>query len=270
MTELDHIGKADIEFVALGKMHVSELAQRHFSRPQVEHLLSDFNPEVIGTPILNERAPGVFYVIDGQHRIAALREWLSDSDKQTIRCSVFKGLTESVEAELFLRFNDSRNVSAFDKFKAAVTADREDEVRIKRIVERAGLHISAQKTPGGLSCVSALVSTYRRGGAGSLGRSLRIIRDAFGDAGLTSPVVRGLGMVTARYNGELKDDAAIEKLNKMRGGVQGLMNRAALIRSTTGKPVPDCVAAATVEVLNYGRGGHKLAPWWKTDGGRPS
>lgn len=55
------------------------------------------------------------------------------------------------------------------------------------------------------------------------------------------------------------------KLAKAHGGVAGLTNKAEVLRRSTGNQKAHCVAAAAVEIINAGRGGHKLPAWWKAD-----
>lgn len=62
-------------------------------------------------------------------------------------------------------------------------------------------------------------------------------------------------------------DAArlVDRFGTARGGVAGLLNRAQSIRMKTGNAKAHCVAAAAVEIYNAGRGGKKLASWWRED-----
>lgn len=56
----------------------------------------------------------------------------------------------------------------------------------------------------------------------------------------------------------------VKKLAGSRGGVNGLLNNAAMWREKTGQTVAHCVAAAAVDLINQGRGGKKLPSWWKS------
>jgi hypothetical protein len=98
-----------------------------------------------------------------------------------------------------------------------------------------------------------------------LSRALRIIRDAYGEAGLDGPVIEGIGLVCQRYDGDLSEQRAVERLSSVHGGVSGLISRAAQLRQSTGSAAAQCVAAAAVEVINRGSGGRKLPGWWRND-----
>lgn len=253
---------ATLRWVPLALMRVSPLAQRELNQARVDRIAASFDVEQIGTPTVNER-DGRYYIIDGQHRVAAMNE-IGWGDQQ-VQCFTYKGLTESEEAEKFLKLNDVLAVSAFARFRVGVQAGREVECDIDRIVRAQGLCVSQDKHEGAISAVGTLTKLYQRAGAKVLARTLRIIRDAYGSAGLEAPVIDGLGLLCGRYNGDLEDQLAIAKLANLMGGVNGLLGKAEIIRRQTGQPRNQSVAAAAVEIINAGRGGKKLPSWFRED-----
>jgi len=251
-----------IQKVALGKMIVSDSAQRELKPRRVSALLKEFDIELLGLPVLNHR-DGVYYIVDGQHRIAALKEWLGDGwEPQLIECRVHSGLTEAQEAKLFLELNNYLAVTAYDKFKTAVTAGLPTETAIKSIVEETGLSICRHKSENTISAVATLVKVYKRSGGDTLGRSLRIIRDAFPAAPFEAVVIDGIGRVCERYNGSLDDSLAVSKLGDVRGGMVTLLAKAETLHKQTRQNRGHCVAAAAVDIMNSKRGGKKLPSWW--------
>lgn len=253
--------------VPLGKMHIlSRHAQRSkLNESRVNYLLSNFDLDRIGLPVLNERENVTYYILDGQHRIETLKRWLGDGwEKQKIECEVFVGLKEAEESAMFLALNDTLRVGAMDKFRASVNAGFLDQVHIQKIIEGAGLCISTDKIPGAVSAVGTLERVYRRSDGNTLARSLRVIRDAFGDAGFRSQVIDGIGHLCHRYNGVLEERTAVEKLGNVHGGVNGLLGKAEVLHKQTGNAKAQCVAAAAVDIIN-GRGRRKLPSWWKSE-----
>ncbi len=253
--------EARLRWVPIAKMRVSPVAQRQLNQARVDRLAVEFDLEQLGTPTVNER-DGVFYIIDGQHRIAAL-EQMGWGDQQ-IQCWAYAGLSEEEEADKFDRLNDVLAVHAFDKFRVRVTAGREIECDIDRTVRAQGLCVSRDAIPGAIAAVGTLRRVYTRSDASTLGRTLRIIKEAYGDPGFEASVIDGLGLLCQRYNGELAEDEAIQKLAKVNGGVNGLLGKAEVLRRQTGNYKAHCVAAAAVEFINTGRGGKKLTTWWKS------
>lgn len=253
---------ARIRWVPIAMMEVSPAAQRELKQFRVDHLVAHLDLEQIGAPTVNER-DGVFYIIDGQHRIAALIE-IGWGDQQ-IQCFCYDGLTEAEEAEVFLKLNDTLAVSAFDKFTVGVVSGRETESDINRIVRSRGLTISRNRSTGNsVSAVGTLTRIYKRAGAGNLARTLQLIVDSYGDAGLEAPVLDGISLLCQRYGADLEDVRVVEQLSTLRGGVNGLLNKSETIRRTTGNAKGHCVAAAAVDVINRGKGGRKLPSWWKS------
>lgn len=253
---------ARLAWVPLAKVKVNPLAQREINPSRVAKLASEFDPEQLGSPTVNHREDH-FWIIDGQHRIAALKDWLGDWETQQVQCWCYEGLTEEEEAEIFLKLNDTLAVHAFAKFRVGVQAGRTDETEVDRIVRQCLLRVSQDKGDGAIGAVGTLMRVYRRGGAQSLARTLLIIRDAYGDAGLDASVIEGIGLLCNRYNGDLDDAKLVTKLAAAHGGVNGLLGKAENLRKSTGNVRAHCVAAAAVEINNAGRGGKKLPSWWK-------
>jgi hypothetical protein len=255
--------KARLRWVPLTQMRVNPLAQRDLNQARVAKLAAGFNLEQIGAPVVSHRG-GWYYLIDGQHRIEALKLWLGSWEGQQVQCWCYEGLTEAQEAEVFLTLNDTLAVHAFAKFKVSVQAGRGTEADIDRIVRALGLRIANTRAGGGIAAVATLRRVYDCGGSAVLSRALRIIRDAYGEAGLDGPVIEGLGLVCQRYDGQLPEQRAIQRLSAAHGGVTGLLSKAGQLRRTTGSAAAQCVAAAAVELINRGPGKHsKLPAWWR-------
>jgi hypothetical protein len=254
---------ARLRWVPLRLMRVNPLAQRELNRARVAQLAACFDPEQIGAPVVSHRGEW-FWLIDGQHRVEGLKLWLGAWADQEIQCWCYEGLSEAQEAEQFLKLNDTLTVGAFAKFKAGLTAGRDAEGDVDRIVRALGLRIAAGRAGGGICAVATLRRVYGRAGAAVLARALRIIRDAYGDAGLDGPVIDGIALLCQRYDGDLPEQHAVARLAAAHGGVNGLLSRAGQLRQGTGAPQAECVAAAAVELINRGNDRTKLAPWWRT------
>lgn len=252
---------AHLKWVPITDMRVSALAQRDLNTNRVNQMAADFDPEMIGNPVVNLR-DGHYFIIDGQHRVEVLKAvgW----GDQTVQCWAYTGLTEEEEADRFLKLSDTLTIDAFAKFRVGIKAGRETECEINRVVLANGLCVSRDALPGAIAAVGTLRRVYARSDSKTLGRTLRIARDSFGDAGLDAAVLDGLGHLCARYNGELDEPAAIVKLAAVNGGANGLLGRAEQLRRSTASSKAVCVAAAAVEFINRGKGGKKLSDWWKS------
>jgi hypothetical protein len=253
-------------------MRVNPLAQRDLNRARVDRLAAEMELEQLGNPTVNHRDEW-FFIIDGQHRIEGLKKWLGEGgwEDQLVQCWAYEdenALSEEEEAEVFLKLNDTLTVATFEKFRIAVKSGRPMETDIDRIVRAQGLRISRERGGGAVGAVGTLRKVYKFG-PGALARSLRIIRDAYGDAGLDAGVIEGVGLMCSRYNGELDDTAAVTRLSRAHAGVNGLTNAAEDLRLKTGWPRAHCVAAAAVAIYNRGKGGKKLQSWARDDPQQP-
>lgn len=248
-------------WILITDMKTSPVAQREFDPHHAEEYAADFDIDALGTPVLNLRE-GRWYIVDGQHRVAALK--MIGYGDQSLLCNCFEGLTEQQEAELFLRLNNRRAIRKFDQFRLSTVAQREQACDIERIVLANGLRISKTKQAGGVGAVASLESVYKKHGPTVLARTLVLLRDSYSAApeAFGPDTIKGVGMLCARYNGTLDDSAVVAKLGAQRGGVTQLRQRSASLRAQLGKPVDACTAAAVVDIFNTGKGGKKLPNWW--------
>lgn len=257
-----------IKPVRLGDLRVSDRSQRQLREHKVNELLSNWHPECLGVPIVSAR-DGFFYVVDGQHRLEALKRKTGEGwEDMRFPMRVHEGLNEEQEAAMFDIYNTNLHLSVYDRFAVRVEAGPEMypiEWDIKKIVEGLGLRIGkpGMASERAVFCVSTLRNIYTRSDPETLQRALYIITAAFGDGSIDAKVVDGVAHVCQRYNGVLDDDTAIEKLSKLRGGARGLLSRAETLHKQMSAPKAHCVAAATVDYLNQGKTGKKLPSWWK-------
>lgn len=255
-----------LKWIAISEMKVSPKAQRNFSKAHAEQYAADFDLEALGFPVVSRR-DGFYWIVDGQHRIEALK-MIGWGDQQ-VQCECYEELTEADEAELFLRRDTRTAITALDKFMIGLVAERQPEIDINRTVQGLGLRIGTKGGSGSsdrtITAVQGLRKVFDLGGASLLRRALRLLRDGFPDEGeaFKSHIIQGMGLTAHRYGEALKDEVVLERFLALRGGSSGLRRKAETLHSRTDRGVPDCVAAAVVEVYNGGRGGTKLESWWK-------
>lgn len=257
-------GRATMQWIPLADMDVSPLAQRARRDSHVNQLAAKFNIDLIGHPVVNRRDGRVF-IIDGQHR-----KWAADRvglGSGSVECETFEDLTEQQEADMFLELNSDLPVSAFEKFKIAVTAGRFEQCQINDIVGAAGLKIALSKEDGSVGCVSTLTDIFRKGGEECLARTLVIVLESYGYSGLEAQVIGGVGLLLQRYGAILTNSRAIASLAPAPGGAFGLLQKARAVKRQYGKSLRFCVAAAATETINAGRGGRKLPDWWRAGAG---
>lgn len=251
--------QSHLQWVKADDIQVNPVAQREFRATWAQAILAQFDIDKFQVPHVNRRGDGSLYVMEGQHSLWAYRQWLGEG--QQVQVWLYDGLTEPEEAEFFLSLNNKKGIDALPKFKAAVTAGRDLETDIDRIVRANGCTVGG----GGdnsISAVSAVTTIYQRFGGKVLGQTLRIIRESFVDGGFERPVLLGIAQVLARYSTSIDDDRLITKLSAIRNGWKGLVQRTSNLKAAHGVTQPEAAAAAVVEFYNSGRGGVKLMTWW--------
>ena len=199
--------------VLISDLTIDPEAQRKLSMQWVRAHINEFDVDQLGYIVVNVRADGRAYVVDGQHRVELMRAvgW----GDQKIHAEIFTGLTQAEEAELFNARNDRRAVRKFDKFRIDVVAQDAEAMAITRIVQHCGLVVSDQVRDG-IVAIDALQRVYRGGGiatvkdgAPALQRTLSTLQEAFGReaASFNGDLIRALGMVYLRYGREIDPKA---------------------------------------------------------------
>lgn len=173
-----------------------------FNRPvrdaHVDRIVSNMNVRAFGAIIVWEREPGEYVILDGQHRVQAARRRGVPQDAKCIPAIVHTDLTLTGAAELFVKLNASKLVSAYDKFHALIAAKEPRAEDLNRIVVYHGLKIGSTPNDTTISAVAALYHVYEMGepeGA-VLGHTLATLQRAWfeNSEALKSPILRGIGL----------------------------------------------------------------------------
>ena len=259
-----------IEWVPVQQIGKDDRTQRPFRPSRVEQIAKELDPDKLGLPllaVLNRSGVERFIVLDGQHRVAAVRKALGDN--QLVQCEVVRGLTVAQAAELFLGRNTAAPPHVLDKFRIAVNAGRDLETAVNSIVESLGLRVRPGADDGTVTCVRTLVEMHRTdpnasdATDGLVARVLRIALAAWGrpSASFQGDVLKGLGATLARYGGLIEEDALVTKLSAIPTGAVGLLGRGRTYRQLHGGSVANGIARAVVAIYNVGRRRHALPDW---------
>lgn len=132
--------------------------------------------------VVSKRDDGYFYVIDGQHRLAAAK---ARGDIPFLPCCVFVFESVAEEAKMFVAMNRSRRaINRLDDFHAAQASGDADAIAIKELVESAGFTVSRKTgsgawAPGEVAFTSAIRTAMRRQGDNVARAALGIMAAAF-------------------------------------------------------------------------------------------
>lgn len=233
--------------------------QRPVNPKEVDRLIREWDDRLFD-PIIVSFRDGKFFVVDGQHRIAALRK-MNNGNGVMVKCKVYSGLTYEQEADLCYKLDKAKKrLSLSQSTNALAESGADAEVtEVKRLVESCGFVWALGKShgkTGEIVSTRALMNAYRQLNGPAFSRMLSLIWDAWqGDPrSLTAAVISGMALFLKTYGTELDDKAFIKRLSAVdpdeinrRGRADFSTNNAALR-----------FARVILEKYNGQRGGKKL------------
>lgn len=244
--------------IEVSQTAVSDQAQREFNQGAANKISSEWDRNMVGTVVASLR-DGKYYLVDGQHRVHVLRD--REGEKAKVSAWVYTSLTVKQEALMYLKYNNRTEGTAMDKHHIAVAGGKPLNVAVEKLIRNAGYNTSLAKGQNNIGCIDALLRVYERGGHYTLERTLFIIGEGLGSAGFVTGIVRGVGLVVARYSDHLDETILIDKLDKLRRGPKTLLQAGKDMADQHGKSLEQGIATVLVDMVNAGRGGKKLTPW---------
>lgn len=232
--------------------------QRPVNPKEVDRLIREWDDRLLD-PIIVSFRDGKFNVVDGQHRIVALRK-MNGKDVM-VACKVYSGLTYEQEADLCYKLDKAKKrLSLSQSTNALAEAGTDAEVAdVRRLVEGCGFVWALGKShgkTGEIVSTRALMNAYRLLGGPAFSRMLSLVWGAWeGDPrSLTAAVLSGMALFVKTYDTELDDRSFIKRLSAVdpdeinrRGRADFSTNNAALR-----------FARVLPEKYNGQRGGKKL------------
>ena len=214
--------------------------QRPVETEDVDKLIAKWNPCLL-TPIVVSFRDGNFNVVDGQHRIAAMRKMAGGGDV-TVPCIIYTGLTYEQEAELYYMLDQTRGkLRLGHATKALVESGADAEIiDVKQRVEDAGFVWALDRPTGEpfeISTTRAVINAYRLLGGAAFSRMLGLIAGAGHGTpnSLKASIFSGMALFVKTYETELVDQIFIKRLSAVdpdeiirRGKVDFSTNKAAL------------------------------------------
>lgn len=138
-----HISSATEEIViSTEDVIVDDTYQRHLSEKWAREIAKSFDPEKFGKPKVARRSNGKYAVIDGQHRIAALRIKYPKTRVTFVADLVKTSEGVKTEAKQFLANNASiKKPDTGTVLHALLREGNEDAIAFYQIVEDAGYKV---------------------------------------------------------------------------------------------------------------------------------
>lgn len=254
------------EWVEVSRIFVDPLYQRNVHEPLVRHIAETFDPKAMHVVVLSRRPGGSLAVIDGNHRILALKRRFTDDFRLRVEAKVLNGLTREQEAELFVKLNGNQNrkkTTDRDEFRAALAAHDPESEAIVRMVEDAGLtlNLDSKSTTDArhIMAVSALRRIVHQGG--DLRVILRMADSAWPDdhrahAGF---MLSALHWFLRRYAGMFSEHELLDRLSQI--SINTILQKASQFRPNQVVSRDDALGRALLDIYNARRRSGALPAW---------
>lgn len=253
--------------ISLDILNIDAAYQRTLNRSLVDRIVENFDPAGVGLIAVSRRADGTYWVIDGQHRVEALRILGIGS----VMCLVEETEDQATEALVFMLRNTRKEVLAFDKFRARLTAHDPDVVAIDAACRAYGFPL-AKSGAGAFSCVATVERIWRglnamtaERGPATLKATLGLMRSAWG-ATLPRPsgdITLALATFLDRYGDKVDTNRLALKLSGAPGGWTGILGKARGLRGLHGGSVAHAAVEAIWRIYNTGMKSNALPPFRK-------
>lgn len=229
--------------------HVDFSYQRITAPERVASIARNFNKNAIGVVTLSIRENGDLYIIDGQHRIEALKK-IGKGD-EPVNAIVFFDLTIAEEAELFVVMNDGRTKpKRVDLHRASATSGNSDAIEIDKVLAKFGLELSDRPGNGKVRAVSSVHKVYEKSGLVILENTFKVLSEANGDhsSSFVAEYIEAVAVILAKFK-----DVNINRLIaavKSAGDTNNAVLKAAMIAQNN-KPYIKIITLAGMFVDNY-------------------
>lgn len=265
-------------FLAVGDLRVDQSTehpvQRSYDARWGDWIGDNLDRNKLGIVHVSLRKNGGFYIIDGAHRVGAIRSKLGNNGT-LVECKVYEGLDRAAEADLFKAINgDRRPVTTLDNFLVSVTAKDPVNSAILNIVQECGLNVSKSAGADGvLRAVGALRSTFLGFAQHSrkttqnaepkpelLRATLLLIKSAWGinQYAYDGNIIEGVGRLLAARWKAIDRSRMAQKLAPYPGGPKALLGTARGRKALLGGSVAASVADVMLDAYNKGARSEKV------------
>lgn len=233
--------------------------QRPVNQKEVDRLVREWDERLLD-PITVSFRDGKFNVVDGQHRISAMRK-MNGGRGIMVNCKVYSGLTYEQEAALCYKLDKAKKRLSLSQATNALAESGEDAevTEIRLLTENCGFIWALGKSRGGtgeIVATRALVNAYRLLGGAAFTCMLQLLWDTWeGDPrSLTASILSGMALFVKTYETEMNDSTFVRRLSQADPDEINRRGRADFSTNNTALRF----ARVILEKYNGQRGGKKL------------
>lgn len=193
--------KAALRVLNVADLKVDSSYQREI-KPGHRRIMSEFNEEAFGIPLVGEREDGSLWIVDGLQRITAIGKM----GRRQVRAETFASNGPEHEAAVFKLVNMNRTkLKPLEEYKALLTAHDDLAWQVENVVNACGFKVSDGKTrmPKYVSCVKVLMRSVRDYGPDCIKFTLTTIAECWPDdsLGTNNNLIGGLVSFWKRNEG---------------------------------------------------------------------
>lgn len=231
--------------------------QRPLDEVRVDRMTEKYNVSLVGIVEVSARPDGRYAVLDGQHRVAVVRNvTFGQPSPAHVPCRVHSGLTVTEEAEVYHQLNTTRRqLTGWDRWVARRASRDQGVLAIERCAERNGLTIGTSEGSNILRSTVACERLVELGGLPLLDATLGLVLQIWPNdqTGLDGAVLRGLGHVLHTYGQDLDLARLLDTLSAV--VPRQLSARAKAAREVHNGTTDRLMSHVIVELYNGPRGG---------------
>jgi len=209
-----HISKMS-SMVKVSDLLIDYSYQRSPIDKKVNKIAKNFDPDLLGVIICSMRESGVLAVIDGSHRVHALRQ--KQMNDAVLNALVYFDLKIEDEAKIFSLLNQEHTKpNPAEIFKAGIVAGDEETIIINKIFTDLGLNIGVGPGDNKVRAISTVKRVYRNAGEKVLRDTLYTIKSAYGDSSSTmrDVLISAVAIIYNRYGDKAEVARMITVLQK--------------------------------------------------------
>lgn len=189
------------------ELMIDEETQRGIMISQVEKIINEFNPSSFGRITVSKRKSG-YYVTNGQHRLVALRKIGVDKAPCIVIENPYTDEKDEkkFDAINFLEINqNSQAVRAIDKYRIGVSAQLQDWINVKQVIEENGLRAgTTRNSVNALACIHRYINSSKNPKTinrkkSQMSKAIRILKETVGVPEITHVSLQAMCIIVREY-----------------------------------------------------------------------
>jgi hypothetical protein len=154
--------RGEFRLIDKSDLKIDDDYQREASGNKVQAIARGWSWIACGAIIVGER-DGMYYVVDGQHRVMAARRI---ADIRELPALVYQTESKKEEAQGFLNANTRRKpMTSIDRFKASLVVGDPIAIRAQQLIVASGRAVNLSAHSGTVACVGVIQRRLQEHGA---------------------------------------------------------------------------------------------------------